>query len=288
MPKSSNMELTGKTILITRAASQSADLRTRLENLSARVIECPTIQIVPPKTWKPVDDAIRKLSTYQWLLFTSANAVDQFMDRKAERPCHVPIAVVGSATADKVLEWGFKPTLVPKEFRAEGLLEAFPEKMVGTRILFPRAEVARELLPDELRRRGAGCGPSAGGGARGPSPRRAVRTRRASRCGRRRSGARRPPSAPRRGPASAGPAAATPQVSLKLPTFVPFQGTTPDFPGTPDGILDGLDRGDRVAVGDLHKHRTRQLLGLQPTITPQESTVPALVDAIRRHFTEVK
>src|SRR5881394_1060077 len=90
------MELSGKTVLITRAASQSADLRTRLENLGARVIECPTIQIVPPKTWKPVDDAIRKLSTYQWLLFTSANAVDQFMDRKAERLCHVPIAVVGS------------------------------------------------------------------------------------------------------------------------------------------------------------------------------------------------
>src|SRR4029453_14371113 len=48
-----------------------------------------------------------------------------------------------------------KPSLVPKEFRAEGLLEAFPENLVGTRILFPRAEVARELLPDELRRRGA-------------------------------------------------------------------------------------------------------------------------------------
>src|SRR5439155_3536954 len=77
------------------------------------------------------------------------------MDRKADRPCHIPIAVVGSATADKVLEWGFKPSLVPKEFRAEGLLEVFPEKMVGARILFPRAEVARELLPDELRRRGA-------------------------------------------------------------------------------------------------------------------------------------
>src|SRR4029079_18269159 len=126
LPKSSNMELTGKTILVTRAASQSADLRTRLETLGARVIECPTIQIVPPKTWKPVDDAIRKLSTYDWLLFTSANAVDQFMDRTADKHCHVPIAVVGSATADKVIERGFQPSIVPREFRAEGLLEAFP------------------------------------------------------------------------------------------------------------------------------------------------------------------
>ena len=149
------MELSGKTILITRAASQSAELRSRLEDLGARVIECPTIQIVPPKTWKPVDDAIRRLNTYQWLLFTSANAVEQFMDRMGNHRPTIPIAVVGSATAGKLEDWGLKPALVPQEFRAEGLLAAFSDNLVGTRILFPRAEVARELLPEELRRRGA-------------------------------------------------------------------------------------------------------------------------------------
>jgi uroporphyrinogen III methyltransferase/synthase len=149
------MTLTGKTIVVTRAASQSASLRSRLEDLGARVIECPTIHIVSPKTWKPVDDAIRRLHTYQWLLFTSANAVDQFMDRMGDRRPANTIAVVGSATAAKLGEWGLKPALIPKEFRAEGLLEAFPENLVGTRILFPRAEVAREVLPEELRRRGA-------------------------------------------------------------------------------------------------------------------------------------
>src|SRR5947209_20003165 len=96
------MALTGKTIVITRAASQSADLRSLLEDLGARVIECPTIHIVPPKTWKPVDDAIRRLKTYQWLLFTSANAVEQFMDRMGDRRPAIPIAVVGSATAAKL------------------------------------------------------------------------------------------------------------------------------------------------------------------------------------------
>src|SRR5213080_617361 len=102
------MELIGKTILITRAASQSAELRSSLEELGARVIECPTIQIVPPKTWKPVDEAIRRLQSYDWLLFTSANAVEQFMDRMAGlslRPslrAVIPIAVVGSATAAKL------------------------------------------------------------------------------------------------------------------------------------------------------------------------------------------
>src|SRR5438874_1675850 len=68
-PRSPNMALTGKTIVITRAASQSADLRNRLEDLGARVIECPSIQVVPPNSWKAVDEAIRKLRTYNWLLF---------------------------------------------------------------------------------------------------------------------------------------------------------------------------------------------------------------------------
>jgi uroporphyrinogen III methyltransferase/synthase len=248
LPKSSNMELTGRTILITRAAAQSADLRTRLENLGARVIECPTIQIVPPKTWKPVDDAIRKVSTYDWLLFTSANAVDQFMKRKADRPCQVRIAVVGSATADKVIEWGFKPSLIPKEFRAEGLLEVFPEKMVGTRILFPRAEVARELLPDELRRRGA-----------------------------------------------------TVDIVTVYRTVKAFGGNVAEIlatekvdcivftsPSTLPDELTAVPAGTAIAVIGPVTREAAQLLGLQPTITPRESTVPSLVDAIRRHFTEVK
>src|SRR5215470_14025709 len=153
LPRSPNMALTGKTIVITRAASQSADLRNRLEDLGARVIECPTIHFVPPKSWKPVDDAIRRLNTYDWLLFTSANAIEQFMDRMGNRRPAISIAVVGSATGKKLEHWELKPALVPKDFRAEGLLEAFPENLVGTRILFPRAEVAREMLPDELRRR---------------------------------------------------------------------------------------------------------------------------------------
>src|SRR5438093_13259072 len=132
------MELIGKTVLITRAASQSAELRSSLEELGARVIECPTIQIVPPKTWKPVDEAIRRLQSYHWLLFTSGNAVEQFMDRMAGRRAVIPIAVVGSATAAKLNQWHLKAAIVPKEFRAEGLLAEFPENLVGPRILLPR------------------------------------------------------------------------------------------------------------------------------------------------------
>jgi uroporphyrinogen III methyltransferase / synthase len=240
------MELTGKTILITRAASQSADLRAQLEALGARVIECPTIQIVPPKSWKPVDDAIRGLGTYQWLLFTSANAVDQFMDRLQDVPCKIPIAVVGSATASRIIERGLKPSLVPKEFRAEGLLAAFPEKLVGVRILFPRAEVARELLPDELKRRGATVDIVP-----------VYQTVKAQF-------------------GDIGEILATEKVDCIVFTS----------PSTIPDDLVSVPSGTTVAVIGPVTREAAQLLGFQPEIVPSESTVAALVGEIRRYFSE--
>jgi uroporphyrinogen III methyltransferase/synthase len=238
------MALSGKTILITRAASQSAELRNRLEDLGARVIECPTIQIVPPKSWKPVDDAIRRLSTYHWLLFTSANAVEQFMDRMGERRPAIPIAVVGSATAAKLDNWGLTAAMVPKEFRAEGLLEAFPDNLVGTRILFPRAEVARELLPDELRRRGATVDVVA-----------VYRTVRAF------SG-------------SVAEILGSERVDCIVFTSA---STIPDD-------LHSLPTGTALAVIGPVTREAAQILGLKPDIVPVESTVPGLIEAIAKFF----
>ncbi len=151
------MALTGKTILTTRAAAQSGELRARLEALGARVIECPTIEIVPVEDWSAVDLAVAALNTYNWLLLTSANAVECLMKRVqlAKITCEIPVAVVGTATARRLREWGLEPAIIPKEFRAEGLLKAMPTSLAGLSILFPRAEVAREILPRELRRRGA-------------------------------------------------------------------------------------------------------------------------------------
>ncbi len=238
------MALAGKTILITRAASQSAELRSRLEDLGARVIECPTIHIVPPKSWKPVDEAIRRLNTYQWLLFTSANAVEQFMDRMGQRRPSIPIAVVGSATAAKLQEWGLKPSLVPKEFRAEGLLEAFPQNLVGTRILFPRAEVARELLPEELRIRGATVDIVT-----------VYRTVKAF------SG-------------NIGEILETERVDCIIFTS----------PSTIPDDLHTLPAGTALAVIGPVTREAAQLLGLKPDIVPVQSTVPALIDAIQIYF----
>jgi len=151
------MELIGKTILITRAASQSQSLHDALEKAGARVLECPAFEIVPVEDWTGVDQAISTLNNYNLLIFTSGNAVDLFMGRVSEAgiSCQIPIAVIGSATAEKLARWNLKATLVPATFRAEGLLNLLPENMSGKRVLLPRAETAREILPEEIRRRGA-------------------------------------------------------------------------------------------------------------------------------------
>jgi len=238
------MALTGKTIVITRAASQSAELRHRLEDLGAHVIECPTIHIVPPTTWKPVDAAIRRIRTYHWLLFTSANAVEQFMDRMGERRPNIPIAVVGSSTASRLGDWGLTAALVPKEFRAEGLLAAFPENLVGTRILFPRAEVAREMLPDELRRRGAIVDVVT-----------VYRTVKAL-------------------AGNIGEILEAERVDCIIFTS----------PSTIPDSLHTIPTGTALAVIGPVTFEAAQLLGLTPTIVPAESTVQALVEAIRSYF----
>lgn len=151
------MDLLGKTILITRASSQSDGLRGSLESAGARVIELPAIQIVPLDDWSEVDRAVANLPTYDWVIFTSSNAVEHFMHRvqMAGIGWSVPVAVVGTSTARSLEKWGLNASLVPTNFRAEGLLEAFPSEFAGVRMLLPRAETAREILPDELRRRGA-------------------------------------------------------------------------------------------------------------------------------------
>jgi len=238
------MELSGKTVLITRAATQSLGLRSGLEDLGARVVECPTIQIVPPKTWKPVDESIRRLNTYHWLLFTSANAVEQFMDRMGDRRPKTPIAVVGSATAAKLAEWSLKPTLVPEEFRAEGLLAAFPTNLVGTRILFPRAEVARELLPEELRRRGATVDIVT-----------VYRTVKAV------SG-------------NIGEVLASERVDCIVFTS----------PSTIPDDLHSLPADTALAVIGPVTAEAARILGLKPNIVPVESTIASLVSAILDHF----
>jgi uroporphyrinogen III methyltransferase/synthase len=116
----------------------------------------------PPESWGPVDEAIQELSTYDWVIFTSVNGVKAFMGRlwfhqkDARVLGKARVCCIGPQTKAEVNRWGILADLVPKEFQAEGILEALGGlEIKGQRILIPRAKVARELLPEQLAERGA-------------------------------------------------------------------------------------------------------------------------------------
>ncbi len=151
--------LFGRRIVVTRARAQTSDMRRRLEELGAEVVQFPTIRIQPPVSWDLLDEALDRLESFDWLIFTSVNGVRSFFDRllstgkDGRALAGKSIAAIGPKTAGAVREFGLLPDLVPGDYKAEGLLEVFPEGG-GYQILFPRAKVAREVLPETLRQRG--------------------------------------------------------------------------------------------------------------------------------------
>ena len=154
--------LFGKRIVVTRAAEQAGDLSDRLAELGAEPIECPTIQIAPPESWEPLDRAIAELGRFRWVVFTSVNGVRAFLARlrqagkDARALAGATLCAIGPKTADELAAAGLRADLVPAEFQAEGLLDAMVQAGVaaGDHVLIPRAAVARELLPAQLRRMG--------------------------------------------------------------------------------------------------------------------------------------
>lgn len=154
--------LFGKKILITRTQEQASEMAKMLRTLGAKCYVVPTIAIVPPLNWEPLDNAIAQLNKYDWCLFTSVNGVKYFRQRleslgKDVRVMNnVKIGVIGEKTAQALKEWGIFPDLMPKEFRAEALAEALKETDIkGKKILLARAEKARDILPEELKAAGA-------------------------------------------------------------------------------------------------------------------------------------
>ncbi|WP_443869485.1 uroporphyrinogen-III synthase, partial [Mitsuokella multacida] len=147
----------------TRARSQASKLTACLEELGARIIEKPAIAIAAPDDgYAAVDAAIAKLDSYQWLIFTSTNGVERFMQRlfaagKDVRALgYAKVAAIGQTTAKKLQSYGIRADVVPQEFRAEGILESLKGKLPPhAKILLPRAAVAREILPENLREQGA-------------------------------------------------------------------------------------------------------------------------------------
>ncbi len=154
--------LSGRSVIVTRTLAQAHTLVEPLEALGAEVLAFPVLETVDPDDWGPLDAAIANLASYDWVVLTSTNGVDRFLKRfravKGSRDAilDTKFAAVGSATAAKLAKHGLPPALVPADFRAEGLVEAFREMgaEAGCRVLIPRAEEAREVLPDELRAMG--------------------------------------------------------------------------------------------------------------------------------------
>jgi len=155
------LPLFGQRIVVTRDRLQSSELAEPLESLGAEALLLPVIEIREPSDPKPLDDAIAQLESYDWLIFTSANGVRYFidaLDRSARdlRSLKSRICAIGPATKAAIEALHIKVDLMPKEYVAESLVEAFAkEDLESRRILLPRAAVARDLVPRELSRRGA-------------------------------------------------------------------------------------------------------------------------------------
>lgn len=157
-----NRPLFGRRIVVTRSRQQADDLIDMLEERGAEAIAAPTIRIAPPEDLSELDRACAEAATFDWLVFTSANAVDAFMERllatsDVRELKGVRICTVGESTASRLSRLGIRVDLTPDEFRAEALVEALKGAgdLAGTRFLYPRADIARDVLGDELRAAGA-------------------------------------------------------------------------------------------------------------------------------------
>ena len=154
--------LQGKKVVVTRSRTQASDLTKLLVEKGADVFEFPTIEIVPPPSYDELDATLCHLDTYNWVVFTSVNGVEAAFERlrvkgkDARAFGSVRIAAIGPATADKLYKYGIIADVVPREYKAEGVIDALVEAGISAsdRVLIPRASKAREVLPETLRERG--------------------------------------------------------------------------------------------------------------------------------------
>jgi uroporphyrinogen III methyltransferase/synthase len=154
--------LFGRRIVVTRSREQAGELVDMLEERGAEAIQTPTIRIAPPEDGETLERAAADAGRYDWIVFTSANAVDALLGRLLQHGDirelkGVRLCAIGPSTAQRVARYGLRADVVPDEARAEGVFEALQAAapLAGTRVLLPRADIAREVLPDQLRDAGA-------------------------------------------------------------------------------------------------------------------------------------
>ena len=169
--------LSGIRVLVGRAKHQAGALSAELRKRGAEVLEIPFIEIRKPKSFQPLDAALKSLDTYDWLILTSVNGVEAMWARMEKvreghdlsRAVPMPkpksaltaeglrlrIAAIGPATRKAIEQRGMKVDVVPKEYVAESVVRSLKNKVKGKRVLLVRAKVARDVIPRELRKAGA-------------------------------------------------------------------------------------------------------------------------------------
>jgi uroporphyrinogen-III synthase len=153
--------LCGWRILVSRARDQAGALSAGLTALGADVCEIPFIEIRPPRSFKSLDESLKLVAEYEWLILTSANGVRAMFDRMEH--LNIPkrllarlnIVAIGPATRKAIESEGLRVAVTPREYVAESVVEALSEKVHGKRVLLCRAKIARDVIPRELRRMGA-------------------------------------------------------------------------------------------------------------------------------------
>ena len=258
------LPLAGVRVVVTRARAQAAEMVARLDGLGAEAIEVPTIAIAPPEDPRPLDAACDRIETFDWVVFTSVNAVSRVAERlqrgaggvrglEAARLC-----AVGAATAEALAGRGLRVDLVPDEYRAEGVIRALRGQgdLTGVRVLLPRANLARDLLPAALRKAGAEVTAvtayrtvPADLDPGGPDIRRMLRERRVD--------------------------VVTFTSGSSVRNFVRAVGEAQ--------AADLLRRIDVACIGPVTAEAAGRL-NIATTIMPAESTVPALIEAIVERF----
>ncbi|MEO8025873.1 MAG: uroporphyrinogen-III synthase, partial [Bryobacteraceae bacterium] len=147
--------LAGQRIVVTRDQRGSGEFADLLRTMGADPVIAPLFELVLSDHRGAIDQALRDLETYDWILFTSPNAVRFFCEAGAA-PRHPRICAIGPATKLAVEERGMRVDLMPSEYVAEGVVAAFAaQDLPGQRVLLPRAAVARDLVPDALTALGA-------------------------------------------------------------------------------------------------------------------------------------
>jgi uroporphyrinogen III methyltransferase/synthase len=259
-----NRPLFGKGILVTRAADQAGEFGTILRGLGARVLECPTIAIAPPESWRELDEALASPAGFDWVVFTSANAVRFFFERlaalgkdaRALGGCRV--CAVGPKTAEALSARGIRADLVPDDYKGEGVVEALRVLgCAGSRVLFPKGDRARDVIPNGL----------AALGAEVTAP---VAYRNLT-----------PDSLP------AGIVEELEAGRINCVTFTSSSTVENLAAILGENRMLGLLEGMTIAsIGPITSRSCREL-GLEVHVEPREYTLAALTDAIVRHFSSI-